>query len=124
MVDKCATGSCDTWCQESEWAWNRITNSKAYAIAGAGMNSWTGRIEVLSIETHDVGLSLEALEAGVWIDRLLATCRTGEDLAMPREAVASYVRGSGFVWCKFYLVLPTTMVDFSYHLSLHIACYR
>jgi hypothetical protein len=34
LVDKCATATCDEWCRESEWAWNKITNSKAFAIAG------------------------------------------------------------------------------------------
>lgn len=102
LVDKCALGDCDSWCGESDFAWNKITNSKMYSIYGSGLNSWAGRMEVLAIETHDVGLALEALESGFWIDRLLSTCRTGEDLAMPRESVASYVRGNGFVWCEFF----------------------
>ena len=49
-------------------------------------------MEVIGIEAHDVGLSLAALEPGFWIDSLVATCRTGEVLAMPK-ADAWNVRG-------------------------------
>ena len=69
-----------------------MTNTKAYQTAGVGLNSWSGRMEIVGIEAHDVGLSLEALEPGFWIDSLVATCRTGEVLAMP-IAAAWNVRG-------------------------------
>ena len=93
LVDKCATtGDCDSTCREDEWAYIRMTNTKAYQTAGVGLNSWSGRMEIVGIEAHDVGLSLEALEPGFWIDSLVATCRTGEVLAMP-IAAAWNIRG-------------------------------
>ena len=100
LVNQCEVSSCDDWCREEAWAWNRITNSKIWAVRGSGLNSWSGRLEVLSMETHDVGLSLEALVSGFWVDNLFASCRTGEDLALPVAGTARWIGGSGFNWCK------------------------
>ena len=78
-------------------AWNRITNSKVFLVANAGLNSWSGRMEVVKYETHDVGLALEALVAGFWIDQMVAVCRTGELLKLPAQR-ADYLRADGFFW--------------------------
>jgi len=98
LVDKCAGGNCDSYCQGGERAWNRITNSKAFLIPSVGLNSWSGRMEVVGFEAHDVGLGLEALEPGFFINDLLVVCRTGETWAMPLNTRANYISGSGFFW--------------------------
>lgn len=72
-------------------AWNRITNSKAFLVAGVGIGSWSGGMEVLSYECHDCGLAAEALVDGFWIDDMVAACRTGEALILPYQK-ADWVR--------------------------------
>lgn len=52
-----------------------MTNSKAFLAAGVGMNSWSGRMEIIGFEAHDNSLSIEALSDGFWINNLLAVCR-------------------------------------------------
>ena len=54
-------------------------------------------MEIIDYEVHDVGLAIEALTAGFWIDNMLAECRSGEQLKMPYQR-ATNVRGDGFVW--------------------------
>ena len=90
-------GDCSK-CDEDDQAWVQVTNSKVFLVPGAAYNSWSGRMEVLSIETHDVGLSLESLSRGFWVKDLLAVCRTGEPIVMPPGTSISQVRGNGFVW--------------------------
>jgi hypothetical protein len=89
-IEDTETGGCNA-------AWNRITNSKIFLVPSVGIGSWSGRMEVIDYECHDVGLALEALTAGFWIDNMVATCRTGEVLALPVQR-ADWVRGDGFVW--------------------------
>jgi hypothetical protein len=43
-------------------------------------------------------LSLESLEAGFWIDMMLAQCRTSESLAVPPGVKVSQMSGNGFIW--------------------------
>jgi hypothetical protein len=74
-----------------------LYNSKVFQVANVGINSWSGRMEVIGYETHDVGLALEALESGFWVTEMLAECRSGEELRMP-VAKADSVRGDGFFW--------------------------
>mmetsp|Transcript_17779 Transcript_17779/g.35766 ORF Transcript_17779/g.35766 Transcript_17779/m.35766 type:complete len:1390 (-) Transcript_17779:60-4229(-) len=88
----------ETWCSQENKLWNRLTNSKTYLTAGVGLGSWSGRMEVLGYESHDAGLSMEALEAGFWIDNILSVCRTGEPLALPPRARATRIKGNGFFW--------------------------
>lgn len=52
-----------------------MTNSKAFSISGAGLNSWSGEMELVGFEAHDVALSVESLASGFWIDDMLAVCR-------------------------------------------------
>jgi hypothetical protein len=78
-------------------AWNRITNSKAFLVAGVGIGSWSGGMEVLGYECHDCGLAAEALVDGFWIDNMVANCRTGEALLLPVQR-ADWVRANGFFW--------------------------
>jgi hypothetical protein len=54
-------------------------------------------MEVVGYETYDIGLALEALVAGFWIDGLLSVCRTGEYLKLPVQR-AGYMKGDGFFW--------------------------
>eukprot|EP00934_Nitzschia_sp_Nitz4_P002884 Nitzschia sp. Nitz4//scaffold35_size145790//102540//106801//NITZ4_003043-RA/size145790-augustus-gene-0.122-mRNA-1//1//CDS//3329549163//2874//frame0 len=89
----CLEGQTDYSCT----GFNRISNSKVYQVANVGVESWTGRLEVVNYESHDIGLSLEGLEWGFWIDKMYVTCRTGETMALPVQR-ADYVRGNGLVW--------------------------
>jgi len=45
-----------------------------------------------------MGLSLEALESGFWIDKMLAQCRTGEAIAVPSGVNVALMPGNGFFW--------------------------
>lgn len=54
-------------------------------------------MEVVGYECHDIGLALEALESGFWIDHMKVTCRTGEPLKLPIQR-AHEIRANGFVW--------------------------
>jgi len=98
-VDMCSTsGGCDDWCSSKNQAWVRITNSKVFLVPSDGLNSWSGRMEVVGFEVHDVGLSMELLESGVLIKNLLAECRSGEIWLMPSSCRATYMTGNGFYW--------------------------
>mmetsp|Transcript_11766 Transcript_11766/g.14644 ORF Transcript_11766/g.14644 Transcript_11766/m.14644 type:complete len:1149 (-) Transcript_11766:779-4225(-) len=97
-VDHCASGNCDSYCASQDQSWVQLTNSKVFLVPGAGINSWSGRMEVIGYESHDNGLSLEALESGFWIDNMLSVCRTGESWIMPPNSVANAVKGNGFFW--------------------------
>lgn len=96
--DLCAEGNCGGWCAEHEKLWVRMTNTKAFLAPNVGLGSWSGRMEIVGFEAHDVGLAIEALEAGFWIDNMLAVCRTGTALKLPPTASASSMSGSGFFW--------------------------
>lgn len=76
---------------------NRITNTKVFLTPNVGIGSWSGKMEVINYEAHDVGLSLEALQSGFWIDQMTVTCRTTELLKMPVQR-ARDIRGNAFVW--------------------------
>jgi hypothetical protein len=54
-------------------------------------------MDVVKYEAHDVGLALEALTSGFWIDQMTVACRTSEVLKLPAQR-ADYVRANGFVW--------------------------
>ena len=90
------------FCFPSEYAWILVTNTKAYLTRGAAFNSWSGRMEVIRYEAHDVGLSLNALENGFWIDNMLVVCRTGEPMALPPSENATRISGDGFYWYDAY----------------------
>jgi hypothetical protein len=55
-------------------------------------------MEILGFETHDVGLTMEALAAGFWIDDLYAECRTNEPLSLPPGARVDRMPADGFGW--------------------------
>ena len=97
-TDLCSDGVCGGWCAEYDKLWIRMTNTKAFLAPSVGLNSWSGRMEIVGFEAHDVGLSLEALEAGFWIDNMLVVCRTGTTLALPTGASTSSMSGNGFTW--------------------------
>jgi len=92
----CDTGNCNSLCTNP--AWLRITNSKAFLVPSVGLNSWSGRMEVIKYEAHDVGLALESLEKGFWIDQMLSVCRTGENWQLPSGSKATKMAGDGFFW--------------------------
>mmetsp|Transcript_22804 Transcript_22804/g.36994 ORF Transcript_22804/g.36994 Transcript_22804/m.36994 type:complete len:199 (-) Transcript_22804:1544-2140(-) len=54
-------------------------------------------MDVVNYEAHDVGLGLEALVSGFWIDQMTVACRTTELLKLPVQR-AYDIRGNGFVW--------------------------
>jgi hypothetical protein len=87
----------DTGTADCKSTWNRITNSKVYQVPNVGIGSWSGQMEVVGYECHDIGLALEALESGFWIDHMKVTCRTGEPLKLPIQR-AHEIRANGFVW--------------------------
>jgi hypothetical protein len=59
LTNMCATsGGCDDWCPSDKRAWIQLNNSKAFLTPSNGLNSWSGRMEVLGFEAHDMGLSL------------------------------------------------------------------
>jgi hypothetical protein len=98
-VDFCQKNeNCDGYCDPADELWNNITNSKTFLTAGTGLNSWSGRWNVVGFESHDSGLSLEALASGFWIDNLISVCRTGEPIAAPPNVDVTEIRGTGFVW--------------------------
>jgi len=98
LVDLCESGHCDDWCSEGNRAWVQMTNSKVFLVPSSGTNSWSGRMEVIGYESHDTGISLEALESGFWIDQMLVACRTGEQWIMPPNSEATAANGNGFFW--------------------------
>jgi hypothetical protein len=93
----CREGNCDGYCEPHHQLWVRITNTKTYLTAGIGLNSWSGRMEIIGFESHDNGLAVAALESGFWIDQMLAVCRTGTAVALPANARITEIRGTGFV---------------------------
>jgi len=79
--------------------WNHITNSKVYQVANVGIGSWSGHLEVVGFESHDIGLAMEALDAGFWADNIAVVCRSGEKLVLPvQPAFWEDVKANGFVW--------------------------
>lgn len=83
----------DKYCNPKDRLWLRLTNTKSYLNAGVGLSSWTGRMELVGFESHDNGLSVEALSDGFWIDDMLAVCRSGEPIALPPDASITEVKG-------------------------------
>ena len=86
--------STDDYCQPKDRLWVRMTNSKAYLNAGVGLNSWSGRMELVGFESHDNGLAVESLSGGFWIDNMLAVCRSGEPISLPSDASITSVPGT------------------------------
>lgn len=86
LLSNCTGGD---YCQEYNMAWNRISNSKVFLVPSTGLNSWSGRGEIIGFEAHDVGLGLEALSDGFGINNLLVECRSGEEWVMPPNNRAS-----------------------------------
>merc|ERR1712176_969594 len=74
----------------------KLTNSKAFLTPSPGLNSWSGRMEIVSFEAHDVALGIEALESGFAIDNLLVECRSGEEWVTPGNP--AYTSADGFFW--------------------------
>lgn len=66
---------CNEECPLAEESFIRVSNSKVFLISGTGFNSWSGTMEISGYEAHDVGLSIESLSHGFWIDNLLVVCR-------------------------------------------------
>jgi hypothetical protein len=98
-IDYCSTlGNCNSQCYLKDRAWIQLNNTKVFLTPGSGLNSWSGRMEILGYEAHDVGLSLESLEAGFWIDRMLAQCRTSGSFTVPPGVQVSQMNGNGFIW--------------------------
>jgi len=97
-INPCETGNCGNYCAVENHAWVRLTNSKAWLVPSVGLNSWTGRIELVGMELADTGLAVEALSGGAWIDNMLVVCRSGEELILPPGGSASFISGSGFQW--------------------------
>jgi hypothetical protein len=90
------TDSCTGWCQQADQLFLRMTNTKVFLTPAIGISAWSGRTEVLGYEAHDTGLSASIQESGVWYDKVLVVCRTGEPLVMPSSP--SSVTANGLLW--------------------------
>jgi len=72
----CASvGDCVYGCPQYEVSSVRLTNTKTFLVSSVGLNSWSGRMEVIGYESHDVALMMESLSDGFWIDNALSVCR-------------------------------------------------
>ena len=89
-------GTCD--CREQDFRPLNFTNGKSFLVAGVGLNSWKGQMNIKGYEAYDQRLAMEALSTGFWVDRMFVACRTGEDLGLPLPAAASRLQGSGWNW--------------------------
>jgi hypothetical protein len=99
LVNKCLWQvGCDGFCLPWELEWVKVSNTKAFLVAGIGFSSWNGRMELRGYECHDCGLSLQALSHGFWANDMLATCRTNLPIVLPANAKASLLRADGFRW--------------------------
>ena len=100
LVDKCLTSAgCGSFCREWEQAWMRVSNSKAFLTPGVGLNSWSGRLDVVGFECHDCGLAMAALSSdGFSAHNVLAACRSRTSIDLPSSAAANQISGSGFSW--------------------------
>lgn len=98
LIDLCDQGDCNGWCGRSHEGYVRLTNSKVFLTASIGLNSWSGRMEIVGYECHDCGLSIQALASGFWITNILVQCRTGEPLILPPNVNATDLTGDGFGW--------------------------
>ena len=97
-LDNGGVRSCSNWCPDYQREPITVTNTKAFLIAGVGLNSWSGGFDIRGYEAHDVGLAIEALSYGFWIDNMLAVCRTGARLDMPKSGLVTSIPGNGFFW--------------------------
>jgi hypothetical protein len=91
-VNACVLGDCDYGCPVDDEVFIRVSNSKAFRIAGVGLGSWTGGFEVVGWESHDVGLAIESLSStGFWIDNALIVCRyvLGANARFPSQPLKS-----------------------------------
>jgi len=99
LVNKCqGSFGCGAYCRPREQDWVKISNMKAFLVAGVGFSSWNGRMELRGYECHDCGLALQSLSHGFWANDMLAVCRTNVPLLLPEDAKASQLRADGFRW--------------------------
>ena len=63
-------------------------------IANFGTNSWSGRMQVIGYEVHNVDLALEALAAGFWINNTLAVICKCESSPLPKKSQAAAIKGN------------------------------
>jgi len=89
---------CSAPCDNESKARLPVKNSKVFLVPSIGIVSWSGRLEILGYETHDVGLPVMVFENRFWVDNMLAVCRSGEEWVMPTGASAAHVQGDGFRW--------------------------
>ena len=85
-------------CAPKDQLWMKFTNTKVYLTPAAAIQSWSGRLEVVGYETHDVGRALNIYANDFWVDNMLAVCRTGEPIALPPSAATTRIPGNGFEW--------------------------
>jgi hypothetical protein len=97
-ADSYCEGTSSCWCAEEDTRPLTFTNTKTFLIAGVGLNSWTGQMNMLGLEAYDQRLAIEALSDGFWIDNMYVACRTGEALGLPSPGSVSKLEGSGFYW--------------------------
>lgn len=121
LKDRCAAGNCNDYCTPKDRAWNRLTNTKTFLMSSVGLNSWSGGMEIINYEAHDVALSVEALQPGFWIDQMLVECRSGENLIMPKQR-ADKITGNGFFWYdtrQEHIITSSTFRNCGYRSNLY-----
>jgi hypothetical protein len=59
--------------------------------------SWSGRLEVLGLEVYDFRLAFQAISKGMWLDNMLAVCRSGHLIDTPSKNVNT-LQGNGIIW--------------------------
>ena len=92
-------GGCAALCQPWDQAWAKVTNSKSFLVAGIGLGSWGGRVDVVGFECHDCGLSIMGQTTdGFSVRNLLGVCRTRTPIVMPSTTRAYRMRADGFRW--------------------------
>ena len=97
------TSSSSGSCRAEDRSAYTLTNNKVFLTPSPGINSWSGQMNILKFEAHDVALGSESLSSqGFGIDQMLVNCRSGEQWVLPQDWPSnpdpSSVSADGFFW--------------------------
>ena len=100
---KVITSSSSGNCGAEDRSSYTLTNNKVFLTPSPGINSWSGQMNILKFEAHDVALGSESLSSqGFGIDQMLVNCRSGEEWILPQDWPSnpdpSSVSADGFFW--------------------------
>lgn len=114
-------------CDRNEFAWVRLSNTKAFLLASYGIvsvrlcacaasreqqrtrvsqskihthlqRSYKGRLDIDGFEAHDTGRLFAVHERAIWMNRIVHSCRSGEQLALPDNFIHKRWLGSSIFW--------------------------